>query len=126
MSLKFVATKNAPGAVGPYSQGTVGGNVIFTSGQLPMAPDATELISGDIVKATRKCLENVLAIVEEAGGKKENIAKVTVFVTDIGQFGAINEEYAKFFGDHKPARSLMEVVNLPKGAEIEIEAIAIL
>ena len=126
MSIKFVETKGAPGAVGAYSQGVVGGNIVFTSGQLPMIPETGELISGDIVKATRQCLENVKAIVEGAGGKVENIVKVTVFVIDINQFGVINDEYAKFFGDHKPARSLVEVSKLPKGGEIEIEAVAVL
>lgn len=126
MSIKFLETKNAPGAVGPYSQGVMGGNMVFTSGQLPIDPKTGELITGDIVRATRMSLENLKAVVESAGGSIENIVKVNVFVTDITQFGVINEEYANFFGTHKPARSLVEVSKLPKGGEIEIEAVAVL
>lgn len=125
MSLELIATKKAPGAVGPYSQGVKGGNLIFTSGQLPMNPETGELIMGDIQKATRCSLDNVVAILEEAGASIEDVVKVTVFVADINNFGLVNEVYAEYFTDHKPARSLVEVSNLPKGAEIEIEAIAI-
>ncbi|HEY8362685.1 MAG TPA: RidA family protein [Tissierellaceae bacterium] len=124
MSLKFIATENAPKAVGPYSQGVRAGNIIFTSGQLPMDPKTGELLKGDIKRETRLCLENIKAILEAEGATIENIAKVTVFVTDINNFGAINEEYEEFFNGHKPARSLVQVAQLPKGADIEIEAVA--
>ena len=100
--------------------------MVFTSGQLPIDPASGELISGDIARAVKVSLENVLAIVEEAGGKKTDIVKVTVFVSDISKFPQINEEYGKFFGEHKPARSLVEVAKLPKGGEIEIEAVAVI
>lgn len=124
MKTEFIATNQAPAAVGPYSQGVKTGNLIFTSGQLPMDTDSGELIKGSIGDMTNKCLENVKAILNEAGADISNIVKVTVFVTDVGNFSAINEVYAEFFGDHKPARSLVEVSKLPKDAEIEIEAIA--
>ncbi len=122
----FIETVNAPKAIGAYSQGVKKGNMVFTSGQLPIDPASGELISGDIVRAVKVSLENVLAIVEEAGGKKTDIVKVTVFVSDISKFPQINEEYGKFFGEHKPARSLVEVAKLPKGGEIEIEAVAVI
>lgn len=124
MSLKLVATEKAPAAVGPYSQGVQVGNFLFTSGQLPIAPETGELIVGDIQRATRQSLDNVKAILEEAGTTLEKVVKVTVYVTNIKDFGAINEIYAEYFSNHKPARSLVEVSNLPKGGEIEIEAVA--
>ncbi len=122
MSLNLVATEKAPAAVGPYSQGVVVGNLVFTSGQLPLVPGTGELIS-DIEKATRQALDNVKAILEQAGSSLEKTVKVTVFVADINDFGKINEVYAEYFSNHKPARSLVEVANLPKGGVIEIEAI---
>lgn len=125
MALNFLATDKAPGAVGPYSQGVKSGNIIYTSGQLPIDPATGELLKGDIQKEARLALENVKAVIEEGNGKIEDIVKVTVFVTDINNFSLINEVYAEFFGDHKPARSLIEVSKLPKGGDLEIEAIAI-
>lgn len=126
MTLKFIATDKAPAAVGPYSQGVRAGNIIFTSGQLPVDPETGEVSKGDIKKETRLCLESVKAVLEAEGASLENIAKVTVFVTDMNNFGTINEIYAEFFNGHKPARSLVQVSQLPKGADIEIEAIAVL
>ena len=123
MSLKLVATEKAPAAVGPYSQGVQVGNLLFTSGQIPLVPETGELIS-DIEKATRQSLDNVKAILEEAGSSLEKVVKVTIFVADINDFGKINEIYAEYFSNHKPARSLVEVSNIPKGGVIEIEAIA--
>lgn len=123
MSLNLVATEKAPAAVGPYSQAVTIGNLIFTSGQLPIDPKSGELVS-EITAATRQSLDNVVAILEEAGTTLEKVVKVTVFVSDIKNFGAINEVYAQYFSNHKPARSLVEVSNLPKGGVIEIEAIA--
>lgn len=123
MELEFIATSKAPAAVGAYSQAIKASNLIFTSGQLPM-DGSGEIIKGDIGDMTIQCLKNVKAILNEAGADVSDIIKVTVFVTDVGNFSTINEAYAKFFGDHKPARSLVEVSKLPKDAEIEIEAIA--
>lgn len=126
MTLRFLSTDKAPAAVGPYSQGVKAENIIYTSGQLPIDPTTGELSKGDIQKETRLCLENVKAILEAAHATKEDLVKVTVFVTDINDFSKINEVYAEFFGDHKPARSLVQVAALPKGANIEIEGIAII
>ncbi|NLK44297.1 MAG: RidA family protein [Tissierellia bacterium] len=126
MTLKFISTDKAPAAVGPYSQGVRAGNIIFTSGQLPVDLATGELSKGDIQKETRLCLESVKAVLEAEGATIENIAKVTVFVTDMNNFGTINKVYDEFFNGHKPARSLVQVSQLPKGADIEIEAIAVL
>ena len=124
MALEFLATDKAPAAVGPYSQGIKTGNLVFSSGQLPVDPESGKVSNGDIQKETRFCLNNVKAVLEAGGARLENIVKVTVFVTDMGNFAKINEVYADFFGDHKPARSLVQVAGLPMGADIEIEAIA--
>ncbi|MBS4536401.1 RidA family protein, partial [Clostridium sp. D2Q-14] len=120
---KVVSTKNAPGAIGPYSQGIKMGNFIFTSGQLPMDPESGELIS-DIKKATARSLDNVKAILEEAGSSMENIIKATIFVKDLNDFGSVNEVYGTYFNDEPPARSCVEVAKLPKDAKVEIEVIA--
>lgn len=126
MKLEFIATNEAPAAVGPYSQGIKAANLIFTSGQLPMDPKTSEIIDGDIQEMTLLCLKNVQAILKESGAAIENIIKVNVYVTNIEDFSKINETYANFFGDHKPTRSLVEVSKLPKDAQVEIEAIAAL
>ena len=124
--MQFLTTENAPKAVGPYSQGASGEKLIFTSGQLPIDPATGVLIQGDIQKATLQSLKNVLSVVEAGGGKLADIAKVTVYVTDMKQFPEINAAYSDFFGDHAPARSLVQVAQLPLEGEIEIEAICIL
>lgn len=124
--MKVLNTDKAPGAVGPYVQGMAAEKFVFTSGQLPIDPASGELVSDCIKKATRTSLTNVLEIVKTAGGDIRNIMKVNIFVKDMNDFAAVNEEYAEFFGDHKPARSCVEVARLPKDARIEIEAIAYL
>lgn len=122
--MKIIQTEKAPAAVGPYSQGTVVGNLVFTSGQLPLVPETGELISDDIKKATQQSLDNVKAIVEEAGSSIDKIVKVNIFLDNVEDFAAVNEVYSAFFGDHKPARSCVEVGKLPKNGLLEIEAIA--
>ena len=121
--MKFISTDKAPSAIGPYSQATVVNGMVFVSGQIPLDPESGKLET-DIEKATLRSLTNVLAIVEAAGSKLEDIAKVNVFVKDINDFDKINSVYADFFKDHKPARALVQVSLLPKNAVIEIEAIA--
>jgi len=123
VTIEYISTEKAPKAIGPYSQGIISSGLIFTSGQLPIDPSTGELIT-DIKLATRTCLENVKAILEEAGSNLDNVIKVTVFVKDINDFSTINEVYAEYFPNHKPARSLVQVSELPKGGLIEIEAIA--
>lgn len=125
MSLKILATDKAPSAVGPYSQAVAGNNMIFTSGQLAIDMETGELVTGDIQRETRLCLDNVKAVLAAGEASLENVIKVTVFVKNIEDFDEINKVYAEYFTDHKPARSLIEASKLPKGANIEIEAIAI-
>ena len=122
--MKIIETKNAPGEVGAYSQGIVSNGFVYSSGQLPLVPETGELISDDVKKATRQSLENVKAIVEAGGSSVEKIVKVNIFLDDVNDFAAVNEAYAEFFGDHKPARSCVEVGKLPKNGLLEIEAIA--
>ncbi len=126
MALTPLSTNKAPGAVGPYSQGMKSGNMVFTSGQLPMVPETGELLKGDIKKETKQCLENVLAVLEAGGAKLEDIAKVNIFITNMDDFPAVNEVYGEYFSEHKPARACVQVSRLPAGADVEIEAIAVL
>ena len=123
--VKTLHTDKAPGAVGPYSQATEVNGFIFTSGQLPLVPETGELISDDIKKATARSLDNIKAILEEAGSSMDKVVKVNIFLDDVNDFAAVNEVYAEYFTEHKPARSCVEVANLPKKALIEIEAIAV-
>lgn len=126
MALEILQTENAPAAVGPYSQGVKAGNIVFSSGQLHINPETGKLVEGDIKDITKQCLENVKAVLAAGGATLEDVVKVTVFVTDIGQFSEINSVYAEYFSDHKPARSLFEVAKLPAGGQVEIEAIAVI
>lgn len=126
MEKNIISTKKAPAAIGPYSQGIMAGNMIFTSGQLPMDPETGELVTKDIKSEARQSLTNLKAVLEEAGATLEDVVKVTVFIKDMNQFGDINEVYGEFFSNHKPARSCVEVARLPKDANVEIEAVAIL
>lgn len=121
----YVETKQAPAAIGPYSQAYKAGSFLFTSGQIPMTV-AGELVTGDIVEETHQVFSNLKAILEAAGASFNQVVKTTVFVADIQNFGIINEIYASYFGDHRPARSLVEVAQLPKGASLEIELVAFL
>ena len=122
--MKKIETKKAPGAIGPYSQGILGGNLIFVSGQLPLDPETGEL-KKDIREATKQSLENIKAILEEAGSSLDRVVKTTIFISNMEDFSLVNEAYGAYFTDHKPARSCVEVKSLPKGACLEIEAIAL-
>lgn len=125
--MEYIKTDKAPKAVGPYSQGVaVSGDkkLIFTSGQLPIDPATGELITDSIEKATLQSLKNNLAVIEKAGGSKETILKVNIFLKDVENFQRVNSVYEEFFGDVKPARSCGEVARIPKDAPIEIESIS--
>ena len=124
--LQAVATKKAPGAIGPYSQAIKISNMIYTSGQLGMDPETGEILSGDIKVETKRALDNLVAIIEEAGTSLDKVVKTTVFVKDMNDFAMVNEVYGEYFSDHKPARSCVEVARLPKDGNVEIEAIALL
>ncbi len=124
--MKKIETKHAPAAVGAYSQGVLVNNTLYVSGQIPFIPETMTCISDDIKEQTLQSLKNVLAIVEAAGMKKENIVKCTVFMTNMSDFPLMNEVYGNFFKEHKPARAAVEVRRLPKDVMVEIDAIAIL
>ena len=124
MEKKVIATTNAPGAIGPYSQGWIVGDMVYTSGQIPVDPATGEIAEGIAAQAEQSC-KNVAAIVEAAGATMENVVKTTCFLADMGDFAAFNEVYAKYFTS-KPARSCVAVKTLPKNVLCEVEAIAIL
>ena len=119
-----VTTSDAPEAVGPYSQAKTDGNLVFTAGQLPMTPEGDLLANEPIGVQTEQSLSNIKAILAEAGLDMSDVLKVSVFLDDIDDFASMNETYTEFFGDEPPARSAVEVGALPKGAGVEIEAIA--
>ncbi len=121
----MIQTKNAPKAVGAYSQGVLTNDTLYVSGQLPFDPNTMAVPSNDIEALTLQALNNVLAIVEAAGLKKENIVRCGIFLKDMNDFPKMNEAYAQFFGSHKPARAAVEVARLPKDVKIEIDAIAV-
>ena len=123
--LKVVNTPNAPAAVGPYSQAIDAGNVVFLSGQIPLIPGTSDMVTGDVKASTRQVFENLKAVLAEAGLTFNDVAKCEVFLADMGDFAAMNEVYAEYFTDHKPARQAIEAAALPKGADVEISCIAI-
>lgn len=122
--MKELSTKNAPAAIGPYSQGIEAGGFVYVSGQLPINPATGEFAEGGIQAEARQSLTNIKNILAEAGISMKNVVKVTVLLADISNFAAVNEVYAEFFEAPYPARSAFAVAALPKGADIEIEAIA--
>ncbi|MDR3051108.1 MAG: RidA family protein [Oscillospiraceae bacterium] len=124
MSKQAIQTDKAPGAIGPYSQGISAGRLVVTSGQLPINMATGGLETQNIREAARYALQNVQAVLQAAGAGMDAVIKTTVFLTDLADFAAVNEVYATFFGDTPPARSCVQVTALPKGAHIEIEAIA--
>jgi 2-iminobutanoate/2-iminopropanoate deaminase len=119
-----VHTDSAPKAIGPYSQAIRIGGLVYTAGQTPIDPMAGKLVEGGIAEQTRQALTNIKAIVEAAGTSMERVVKTTVFMTDLGQFSAMNAVYAEFFSTTPPARSTVQVAALPLGAMVEIEAVA--
>ncbi len=125
MQHTIISTPNAPGAIGPYSQGVaVQGTLVFTAGQIPLHPASGELVTGDIAAQTRQVLENVKAILEAAGASLGSVVKTTVFLKDMNDFAGMNAVYATFFRENPPARSTIEVARLPKDVRVEIEAVA--
>lgn len=123
MNKLIISTEKAPAAIGPYSQGIKAGNLIFTSGQLPL--DQKGELVADIEGATRQALDNIKAILEAAGSSLDKVVKTTVFLKDINDFAAMNAVYAAYFANNPPARSAVQAGRLPKDAILEIEAIAL-
>ncbi|CQR52093.1 Rid family detoxifying hydrolase [Haloferax massiliensis] len=121
---RTISISDAPAAVGAYSQATTNGDLVLTAGQLPLTPDGELLDDASVGDQTKRCLENVEAILVSEGGSLDDVLKTTVFLDDIDDFEEFNEVYSEFFDEEPPARSAVEVGNVPKGAAIEIEAIA--
>jgi 2-iminobutanoate/2-iminopropanoate deaminase len=120
-----IATSAAPQAIGPYSQAIRAGEWLFVSGQIPLPPDGGP-IPQEFAAQARQALANLKAIVEAAGGELARVVKVTVYLTDMGQFATFNEVYAEVFGSHRPARAVVQVAALPRGVQVEVEAMACL
>ena len=120
-----VYTKNAPAAIGPYSQAVKAGNTIYVSGQIPIDPATGSFAGEDIRTQTKQSLTNIAQILGEAGAGMNNVVKTTVLLADMADFAAMNEVYARFFSEPYPARAAFEVAALPKGARVEIEAVAV-
>lgn len=120
-----ISTKNAPQAIGPYSQGIRAGPLVFVSGQIPIDPATGDVIKGDIRTQTRRVLENLRGVLEAAGTSLKGVVKTTIFLANMEDYGAVNEVYAEFFKDSRPARATVEASRLPKDVGVEIEAIAI-
>jgi 2-iminobutanoate/2-iminopropanoate deaminase len=122
--MQVVSTKEAPAAIGPYSQGIIVNNVFYSSGQIPLTAEG-EMVNGDVQVQTHQVFKNLQAVLKEAGASLESVVKTTVFIKDMNDFGKVNEIYGEYFHTHKPARSCVEVARLPKDALVEIEVIAL-
>ena len=126
MERAVIATRSAPGAIGPYSQGIVTAQgMIYTAGQIPLNPATGELVAGDIRVQTRQVMENLKAILEAGGARMASVVKTTVYLKDMGEFAAMNEVYGEYFPSAPPARSTVEVARLPRDVKVEIEAVAV-
>jgi 2-iminobutanoate/2-iminopropanoate deaminase len=124
--LNAVQTAAAPAAIGPYSQGVVANGMVYTAGQIPLDPATMEPVGGaDVAAQTERVMLNLAAILEHAGASLSTVVKTTVFLTDMNDFVAMNEVYGRHFGEHRPARSTVEVCRLPKDVKVEIEAVAV-
>jgi 2-iminobutanoate/2-iminopropanoate deaminase len=122
--VKKVETKNAPQAIGPYSQGVIVNNLFYSSGQIPLTA-AGDLVGGGIEEQTHQVFKNLKAVLDEAGAALETVVKTTVFIKNMDEFAVVNDVYGSYFSNHKPARSTVEVARLPKDVLIEIEVIAL-
>ena len=124
--LTRVQTADAPAAIGPYSQAIVHGGLVYTAGQIPLDPASMQIVEGDVAAQTERVMQNLSAVLEAAGASLQSVIKTTVFLSDMNDFAAMNEVYGRWFGDHKPARSTVQVARLPRDVAVEIEAVAVL
>ena len=120
---RTIRTDAAPGAIGPYSQAVAVDGWLWVSGQIPTDPVSGELVSDDIAAATRRVLDNLKAVIEAAGGTLDQVVRVTIYLTDLANFQTVNAVYAEYFIESPPARACVEVSGLPKGAEVEMDAV---
>ena len=125
MNKEVIRTSAAPKAIGPYEQAIKVGELVYASGQIPLDPDTGVLVTGDIRDQTRRALENLKAVLDASGSSLERVIKTTVFLKDIGDFAPMNEVYEEYLGRAKPARSTVAVADLPRGALVEIDLIAL-
>ena len=123
---EIISTEKAPGAIGPYSQAIKTGNMIFCSGQIPINPETGEFVSENVAEQTHQVLINLRAVLEAAGSNLNNVVKTTVFLADMNDFAAMNEIYAEFFSENKPARATVQAARLPRDARVEIDCIAVI
>ena len=124
MALDIVSTAGAPAAIGPYSQAVKAGGLVYTAGQIALDPATMELVQGSVADQTEQVFRNLRAVLEAAGTSFGKVVKTTVFLADMADFAEMNGVYAKVFGDHRPARSTVAALGLPKGARVEIEVVA--
>lgn len=124
MDIRTIQTDDAPAAIGPYSQATVSDGWIYCSGQIPIDPESGELVEGDVAAQTEQVLTNLRAVLVAAGGDLDTVLKTTVFLADMEDFAAMNEVYARHFGDHRPARAAVAARDLPKYVDVEIQCVA--
>ncbi len=125
MEIRSVLTDQAPAPIGPYSQAIIAGDLIYTAGQVPVNPVDGKVVEGDAAVQARRALQNVEAVLKAAGSGLDRVVKVTVFLKDMDDFRSVNQVYAEFFGESKPARSAVQVARLPLDVKIEIEAVAL-
>lgn len=125
MNLERVHSAAAPAAIGPYSQAIVAGDLVFTAGQIPLDPATMKVVDGDVAAQTERVMQNLGAVLEAAGTSLSRVVKTTVYLADMNDFAAMNEVYGRAFGEHKPARSTVEVARLPKDVRVEIDVIAL-
>ena len=126
MPRQSIHSDQAPAAIGPYSQATRAGNTVYFSGQIPLDPATGELVEGDIAAQARRAFDNLKAVCEAAGGSMDDIARVGLYLTNLGQFAQVNAVMAEYFSEPYPARSTIEVAGLPKGAAFEVDAVMVL
>ena len=123
MSRQAIATEHAPAAIGPYSQAVRSGSTVFLSGQIPLDPATGQLLDGDIAAQARRVFDNLQAVCQAAGGSLDDVMRIGIYLTDLGDFAAVNTVMAEYFSAPYPARSTIEVAGLPRGAQVEVDAI---
>lgn len=123
--MDYIATPDAPKAIGPYSQAVKANGIVYTSGQIPLDPATGELVTGNFEKEARRVFENLSAVLKAAGTHFSRVLRATVYLSDMANFQTLNTIYAEYFGDHKPARTTIQAAGLPKGATVEVDLVAL-